>query len=55
MFVKLIFEDLNPNSYPLPPTSTYIYEVTTVLKVCGGKKKKKLKLKTKCVLSLTNR
>ena len=52
MFVKLIFEDLNPNSYPLPPTSTYICGVTTVPKVRGGKKKKKknLKLKTKCVL-----
>ena len=55
MFVKLIFEDLNPNSYPLPPTSTYIYEVTTVLKVRGGKKKKNLNLRLNVYFSLTNR
>ena len=35
MYVKLPPEDLNLNSYPPHPTSTYTYEVTTASKECS--------------------
>ena len=33
--MKLSSEDLNPDLYPLHPTSTYTCRVTIVPKVCG--------------------
>ena len=36
MCVKLSSGDLNLESYPFTPTSTYTYGVTTALRVRGG-------------------
>ena len=36
MCVKFPSEDLNPDSYPPHPISTYTYGVTIALKVCDG-------------------
>ena len=36
MYVKLPPEDLNLNSYPPHPTSTYTCGVTIAPRVCGG-------------------
>ena len=41
MFVKFLFEDLNPDPYISPPTSTYTCGMTGVTTACGEKKKKK--------------
>jgi len=35
MCVKLPLGDLNPDSFSSHPTSTYTYEVTIALRVCG--------------------
>ena len=37
MCVKLLLRDLNPNPYPLHPTSTYTCRVTIALRVYSGK------------------
>ena len=39
MCVKLPPKDLNPNSCPSHPTSTYIYKVIIAPRVCNGKTK----------------
>ena len=36
MYVKLTLENLNPNSYPSHPISTYTYGVIITLRVCGS-------------------
>ena len=36
MCVKLPLGDLNPDLYPLHPTSTYTCRVTNTPKMCGG-------------------
>ena len=51
MCVKLPLENLNSNSYPPYPTSTYTYEVIIKPKMHGGiKNLKKLKIKIKSII-----
>ena len=42
MHVSFLLEDLNPETHPSHPTSTYTYGVTTAPKVCGGEPNKLL-------------
>ena len=36
MCITFLVGDLNPDPYPLHPTSTYTYRVTTALRAHGG-------------------
>ena len=36
MYVKFSLRNLKPGFYPPHLTNTYTYEVTIILKVCGG-------------------